>query len=333
MDAVHTAPKYANKRQSNIEKQVTLEDQAICGALQTLNEEAMEDVLDERESDLLASSDLMCAMALHGYNSSNMSTCSDPAETDVLYLQTSVVPDLHFTPLGQSHNVLWSRGLSSMFIGNWLNFLNFILIIACSLTCCINVGFTANEDSVSIRGSLASLAERGTGTPVRQRTVTEVVIPEQISAFSSGLRSRLSSNTSLFRAGSQKSVVADPSYALDRRGSQRSVSELVTKPSLISIPAAALTEPDVNDPSVTNATGGWRSEQGSPRRPASLVLTDSDLPNEWLSSKPTRTESSIAGQKSKLQPEDIGTSVTLSSSPASRFATTNVELLPEQVLL
>lgn len=33
-------------KQSIMEKQVTLEEQMICGALQTLNEEACEDVLD-----------------------------------------------------------------------------------------------------------------------------------------------------------------------------------------------------------------------------------------------------------------------------------------------
>ncbi|KAL3268833.1 hypothetical protein HHI36_007925 [Cryptolaemus montrouzieri] len=37
------------RKQSVIEKQVTLEDQMICGALQTLNEEACEDVLEETE--------------------------------------------------------------------------------------------------------------------------------------------------------------------------------------------------------------------------------------------------------------------------------------------
>lgn len=110
VDAVLSAPKTSTKRQSNIEKQVTLEDQAICGALQTLNEEAMEDVLDEREAEYLASSDLLGTV--HGYNSSNLSTCSDPAETDVLYIQTSVVPDLHF-PLRHANSVLGSRGLGS----------------------------------------------------------------------------------------------------------------------------------------------------------------------------------------------------------------------------
>ncbi|XP_044755573.1 kinase D-interacting substrate of 220 kDa B isoform X5 [Coccinella septempunctata] len=37
------------RKQSVMEKQVTLEDQMICGALQTLNEEACEDVLEETE--------------------------------------------------------------------------------------------------------------------------------------------------------------------------------------------------------------------------------------------------------------------------------------------
>lgn len=107
IDVMQLAPKFSSKRQSNIEKQITLEvniwdfsstenqminrykffkDQAICGALQTLNEEALEDVLDEREADMLSSADLVAAM--QGYNSSNISTCSDANETDVLYLQT-----------------------------------------------------------------------------------------------------------------------------------------------------------------------------------------------------------------------------------------------------
>ncbi len=108
VDASLSAPKI-NKRQTNIEKQVTLEDQAICGALQTLNEEAMEDVLDERETEYLPTNELMTNV--YGYNSSNLSTCSDPTETDVLYLQTSVVPDLHFPALRHANSVLGSRGL------------------------------------------------------------------------------------------------------------------------------------------------------------------------------------------------------------------------------
>lgn len=112
VDAMLSAPKINTKRQTNIEKQVTLEDQAICGALQTLNEEAMEDVLDERETDYLVGADMMANVL--GYNSSNLSTCSDPAETDVLYLQTSVVPDLHFPALRHANSVLGSRGLGNL---------------------------------------------------------------------------------------------------------------------------------------------------------------------------------------------------------------------------
>ncbi|CAG9783821.1 unnamed protein product [Diatraea saccharalis] len=46
-DSVKTRPviEHQRSRPSNVEKQVTLEEQMICGALQTLNEEAMEDVL------------------------------------------------------------------------------------------------------------------------------------------------------------------------------------------------------------------------------------------------------------------------------------------------
>ncbi len=106
----------AKKRQTNIEKQVTLEDQAICGALQTLNEEAMEDVLDEREADMLSRDEMLHEVQHHGgpsgagYISSNISTCSDPAETEFLYLQTSVVmPDLNL-----ANSIRGSRA----FIGN-----------------------------------------------------------------------------------------------------------------------------------------------------------------------------------------------------------------------
>lgn len=123
VDASLSAPKI-NKRQTNIEKQVTLEDQAICGALQTLNEEAMEDVLDERETEYLPGNELMANP--YGYNSSNLSTCSDPAETDVLYLQTSVVPDLHFPALRHANSVFGSRALigkKCVFIAKSLNVL------------------------------------------------------------------------------------------------------------------------------------------------------------------------------------------------------------------
>ncbi|KAJ8969884.1 hypothetical protein NQ317_011176 [Molorchus minor] len=48
-DAGKTQVDGSQRKHSNIEKQVTLEDQMICGALQTLNEEACEDVLEETE--------------------------------------------------------------------------------------------------------------------------------------------------------------------------------------------------------------------------------------------------------------------------------------------
>jgi hypothetical protein len=69
----------------------------------------MEDVLDERETEYLTGNELMANP--YGYNSSNLSTCSDPAETDVLYLQTSVVPDLHFPALRHANSVFGSRAL------------------------------------------------------------------------------------------------------------------------------------------------------------------------------------------------------------------------------
>ncbi|XP_075221124.1 ankyrin repeat-rich membrane spanning isoform X1 [Lycorma delicatula] len=48
-------------KQSVIEKQVTLEEQMICGALQTLNEEACEDVLEEAEEQQATSSSQLLA--------------------------------------------------------------------------------------------------------------------------------------------------------------------------------------------------------------------------------------------------------------------------------
>ncbi|XP_038215414.1 kinase D-interacting substrate of 220 kDa B-like isoform X2 [Zerene cesonia] len=51
-DSVKPRPvlEHQRSRQTNVEKQVTLEEQMICGALQTLNEEAMEDVLHSEPS-------------------------------------------------------------------------------------------------------------------------------------------------------------------------------------------------------------------------------------------------------------------------------------------
>ena len=118
-----------------------------------------------------------------------------------------------------------------------------------------------HEESVSIGSSLVSLAERGSITPARQRTVTEVVWPENIaSALNSGLRSRLSSNTSLFRAGSQKSVVDGGNYALGSRESQRSVSESLSKQQLM--PNTSMME-SVVGLTAAAVSGGWRSEQGA----------------------------------------------------------------------
>lgn len=186
------------------------------------------------------------------------------------------------------------------------------------------------------------MAERGTITPARQRTITEVVWPEQIaSALNSGLRSRLSSSTSLFRAGSQKSVVAsDLSYGLSRRDSQRSISDLgAIKPIFVSVDPSNTAESSCPTSSgfSPSVLSGWRSEQGSPRRPASLVLSDSANPHEWLV-KPVQDtpESPHHGEnRLKVQGGD-GTPTATSSSPINvqkRFSTTNVELLPDQVLL
>lgn len=185
-----------------------------------------------------------------------------------------------------------------------------------------------------------SLAERGTVTPARQRTITEVVWPEQIaSALNSGLRSRLSSSTSLFRAGSQKSVITDGGYGLARRDSQRSISDLGKQPLYVSVgpsnaPSEA-SEPTSSGLSPT-AAGGWRSEQGSPRRPASLVLSESINPYEWLV-KPVRVapDSPLLDRSKALVKGDV-TPIAASSSPLvphKRFSTTNVELLPDQVQL
>lgn len=51
-------PRRDQTKQSIMEKQVTLEEQMICGALQTLNEEACEDVLDVPSSAVVPSDSL-----------------------------------------------------------------------------------------------------------------------------------------------------------------------------------------------------------------------------------------------------------------------------------
>lgn len=202
----------------------------------------------------------------------------------------------------------------------------------------VHIVVLGNEDSCSLGSSLLSLAERGTTTPARQRTITEVFWPEQIaSALNSGLRSRLSSSTSLFRAGSQKSVItsdASYGYGLARRDSQRSISDLATKPIYVSVSTSNQTETNTSITSGLSPTaGGWCSEQGSPRRPVSLVLNESMNPHDdWLAKTVDTPESPI---ESRLQVQGgDGTPIAASSSPVivhKRFSTTNVELLPDQV--
>lgn len=176
-------------------------------------------------------------------------------------------------------------------------------------------------------------------TPARQRTITEVVWPEQIaSALNSGLRSRLSSSTSLFRAGSQKSIIAsDASYAMSRRDSQRSISDMgSTKPIFISVDPSNIA--NLSGPASTGfsptVASGWRSEQGSPRRPASLIFNETVNPHDWVV-KPVRDtpESPTGDGRLKSQGGDR-TPTASSNSPVivhKRFSTTNVELLPDQV--
>nr|XP_018906405.1 PREDICTED: kinase D-interacting substrate of 220 kDa-like isoform X3 [Bemisia tabaci] len=95
----------ANK-QSVMEKQVTLEEQMICGALQTLNEEACEDVLEEADEQVIASLQVpsydqsgpggrMRSLSQSSYNSS---ICHDPNETDVILLQCSPVHPPYWAP-------------------------------------------------------------------------------------------------------------------------------------------------------------------------------------------------------------------------------------------
>jgi len=196
-----------------------------------------------------------------------------------------------------------------------------------------------NEDSVSLGSSLVSLAERGTMTPARQRTVTEVIWPEQMAALNSGLRSRLSSSTSLFRAGSQKSIAGPEagghgiggSYALGRRESQRSVSDW-TKPLYVSV---ASTSPGQRaGTELGSPSSGWRSEQGSPRRPASLILSgEQSRPQEWMEPTNKTVESPERDNRPNLRPTGDGTPLGTASPSVQtrRFYTTQVE--PEQVIL
>lgn len=76
-------------RLNSMEKQVTLEDQMICGALQTLNEEACEDVLEEGPED--SSSGNLMYFGDMNRTVSQSSFYSNRDETDVIILQNSSV--------------------------------------------------------------------------------------------------------------------------------------------------------------------------------------------------------------------------------------------------
>ncbi|XP_066149832.1 kinase D-interacting substrate of 220 kDa B [Euwallacea fornicatus] len=105
------------RKQSVIEKQVTLEEQMICGALQTLNEEACEDVLEETE-DVKVSIDPDLPQttvippspdcpqdiqtALSRGTRSRTNSASGIGETDFVLLQSSPVGHMHWQPVGIS---------------------------------------------------------------------------------------------------------------------------------------------------------------------------------------------------------------------------------------
>ncbi|CAH1185599.1 unnamed protein product [Phyllotreta striolata] len=102
------------RKQSIIEKQVTLEDQMICGALQTLNEEACEDVLEETEETKITiepdvpqtsvippSPDSNQDLLPRGYRSRTNSS-SGIGETDFVLLQSSPVGHMHWQPVSIS---------------------------------------------------------------------------------------------------------------------------------------------------------------------------------------------------------------------------------------
>ncbi|CAG9772825.1 unnamed protein product [Ceutorhynchus assimilis] len=105
------------RKQSIIEKQVTLEEQMICGALQTLNEEACEDVFEETEEtkitidvDLPQTSVIPpspdCPQDVHAALSrghrSRTNSSSGIGETDFVLLQSSSVGHMHWQPVSIS---------------------------------------------------------------------------------------------------------------------------------------------------------------------------------------------------------------------------------------
>ncbi|KAL1500913.1 hypothetical protein ABEB36_006332 [Hypothenemus hampei] len=82
------------RKQSVIEKQVTLEEQMICGALQTLNEEACEDVFEETE---VAESELPTTTVIPA-SPEEVASCA-LGETNFVLLQSSPVGHMHWQPV------------------------------------------------------------------------------------------------------------------------------------------------------------------------------------------------------------------------------------------
>ncbi|XP_076265241.1 ankyrin repeat-rich membrane spanning isoform X2 [Rhynchophorus ferrugineus] len=103
------------RKQSVMEKQVTLEEQMICGALQTLNEEACEDVLEETEETKITidpdlpqtsvippSPDCPPDTAANRDYRSRTNSVAGMGETDFVLLQSSPVGHLHWQPVSIS---------------------------------------------------------------------------------------------------------------------------------------------------------------------------------------------------------------------------------------
>ncbi|XP_063923502.1 kinase D-interacting substrate of 220 kDa B isoform X3 [Zophobas morio] len=103
------------RKQSVMEKQVTLEEQMICGALQTLNEEACEDVLEEteeKETKITIEPDVPQTSVIppspdsnqdypRGYRSRTNSS-SGVGETEFVLLQSSPIGHMHWQPISIS---------------------------------------------------------------------------------------------------------------------------------------------------------------------------------------------------------------------------------------
>ncbi|XP_049824208.1 kinase D-interacting substrate of 220 kDa B isoform X3 [Aethina tumida] len=104
------------RKQSVIEKQVTLEEQMICGALQTLNEEACEDVLEEtEETKIVIEGDVPQTSVIppspdqannqdwsRGTRSRTNSSSGLVGDTDFVLLQSSPVGHMHWHPVSIS---------------------------------------------------------------------------------------------------------------------------------------------------------------------------------------------------------------------------------------